>query len=97
MNKKIAFLTLLVVSLVGCSPSDKPKQNREKVQNEYRSEIKILSDHEHLVIVDIPGERMSDRCVIYVNEKIGKSNMSCPELSTPLGQLDGPESDDSRY
>lgn len=97
MNKKIAFLTLLVVSLVGCSPSDKSKQNRAKVQNEYRSEIKTLSDHEHLVIVDIPGERMSDRCVIYVNEKIGKSNMSCPELSTPMKLLDGAESDHSRY
>ena len=97
MNKKIAFLTLLVASLVGCSPSDQPKQGKAKLQNIYKSEMKDLSDHEHLIILDIPGNGMSDRCIVYVNEKIGKSNLSCPELSTPLTNGDGPEPDHSRY
>ena len=48
-----------------------------QVVGEFRTKNYDVSDHEHVVVFDIPNRVFPTRCWTYVNEKTGTSNMQC--------------------
>lgn len=98
MSKKIVWI--VCVSLLGCGERPAEPQKAEAkvrphvgaVVGEFRSKVYPLSDHERVMIMDVPTRYEPNRCWIYVNEKIGTSHMRCESDGvTDSLPLQGPE------
>jgi predicted small lipoprotein YifL len=64
---------LVVLLLAGCGqkgPTPKPPQ-------EFRAATYALGDGEYMRSVVIPGKLESNTCVVYVNERLGRTHMVC--------------------
>lgn len=47
------------------------------VTGEFRTRNYVSSDHEHIVVFDLPNRVFPTRCWVYVNEATKTSNMQC--------------------
>lgn len=78
-------LLVLALALAGCSAPPEPVA---KPAPAFMAKRYDLPDGAYLQTVSLPGRYVPTTCVIYTNEKLGKTHMAC-EVGTAA--LEGPE------
>lgn len=96
LNKSYLYFLILPVALMTCyfvtdnSNSSKaaPEQRRKvEVIGTFQSKTYPVSDHEHVLVFDVPDRFMPSRCWTYVNEFTRSSNMHCDFDQAPSTDL----------
>ena len=71
----------------GNPPVPPKKKALADVVGKFQSKIYPVSEHEHVLVFDIPNRMMPSRCWTYVNENIKTSNMHCDFDQTPTDDM----------
>jgi len=86
------ILPLLLLSACSDHPPDAGHATYvPQVHGSFQSKTYPVGDDEHVVVFDVPNRVFPNRCLVYVNEKLGTTNMRCDDADTgPLPEQGPP-------